>query len=127
MQLLLNFDEELASKVRQEPDVYMPALEKATMNVYLNNYHEHIADSPHEKCPTFQVQIHSDENPRMLRDLTSNMVGKLVVVPGIITSASRSAIKATLITYRCHNCGHEFAAKVKHGFGGAAAPRVCAQ
>jgi DNA replicative helicase MCM subunit Mcm2 (Cdc46/Mcm family) len=44
------------------------------------------------------VQIHSDENPRMLRDLQSNLIGQLIVVPGIITNASRTAIRASKVT-----------------------------
>ena len=62
-----------------------------------------------------------------MRELSSTLVGKLVCVPGIVTSASRSAIKATLITYRCQNCGHEFSKTINFGFGGAAPPRQCAQ
>jgi DNA replicative helicase MCM subunit Mcm2 (Cdc46/Mcm family) len=51
-----------------------------------------------DSVPYFQVQIHSDENPRMLRDLQSNLIGQLIVVPGIITNASRTAIRASKVT-----------------------------
>ena len=61
----------------------------------------------------------------MLRDLTSNVVGQLVVIPGIITAASKTEIKATNVTMRCSNCGHEKSVALKHGFGGAALPRQC--
>ena len=68
----------------------------------------HIAQGEYdEEVPKFQVQIQSDENPRMLRELQSNLVGHLVVIPGIITSASKTSIKATKVTYKCKNCGHE--------------------
>ena len=89
-----------------KPDLYIPAIEKAIQNVYRNHYHESITEED-EEVPLFQVQIQSDENPRMLRDLQSNLIGQLIVVPGIITSASRTNIKATRITWKCSNCGHE--------------------
>jgi len=50
-----------------------------------------------DEVPHFQVQIHSAENPRMLRELQSNLIGQLVVVPGIITNASRTAIRASRV------------------------------
>ena len=56
--------------------------------------------------PDFQVQFTSEENPLMLRQLDSNLINKMVVIPGIITAASKSAIKATRVTLRCRNCGH---------------------
>lgn len=118
MQLLLNFDEKLAQDVRIQPDTLMPILESATKKVYQNNYHETIA-SANDPVPNWQVQIFSDENPKNLRDLTSNLVGKLIVVPGIITAASRTAIKATSITWRCSACEHTYTQDMKLGFGGA--------
>jgi len=95
MQLLLNFDESLAMQVRNNPEALIPILEAATKKVYHNNYHETISGNMGDPVPNWQVQVYSDENPRNLRDLTSKMVGKMIVVPGIITSASRTSIKAT--------------------------------
>lgn len=53
------------------------------------------------------------------------MIGKLVVIPGIITNASRAQIKATSVTYRCRNCGHLKTIKTGAGYGSITAPRVC--
>jgi DNA replicative helicase MCM subunit Mcm2 (Cdc46/Mcm family) len=61
----------------------------------------------------------------MLRDLQSNLMGQLVVVPGIITAASKTSIRATLITWKCSECGHEKTIHMKHGFGGTATPYAC--
>jgi DNA replication licensing factor MCM5 len=61
----------------------------------------------------------------MLRDLQSNLMGNLVVVPGIVTAASKTAIKATTEILRCTNCGHEKKISIKLGYGGARHPRVC--
>ena len=69
MQLLLNFDESLGMLVRNNPEALVPVLEEATKKVYQNNYHETISGSANDPVPSWQVQIYSDENPRILRDL----------------------------------------------------------
>jgi len=61
----------------------------------------------------------------MLRDLQSHLIGKLVVIPGIITHASRSQIKATRITVRCKACGNEKTLSTGKGFGSLNIPRTC--
>lgn len=121
-QLLLNFDERLAMDVRSNPETLVPILESATKKVYHNNYHESIGDGE-DAVPNWQVQLYSDEQPKNLRDLTSNMVGKMIVVPGIITAASRTCIKATCITWKCSACDHTYSQDLKFGFGGAQARR----
>jgi DNA replication licensing factor MCM5 len=78
-----------------------------------------------EDTPLFQVQVHSDEHPRMLRDLQSNFIGQLIVVPGIITNASRTSIRASKVVVQCRNCGHQKQLTVSSGFGGISIPRVC--
>jgi DNA replication licensing factor MCM5 len=61
----------------------------------------------------------------MLRELQANLVGSLIVVPGIITAASKTSIKATKVVVKCTNCGHEKELSIKSGFGGVQIPRVC--
>lgn len=61
----------------------------------------------------------------MLRDLQSNLIGQLVVVPGIITAATKTYIKASKAVVRCTNCGHEKVIIPNPGFGGFMAPRIC--
>mmetsp|Transcript_19584 Transcript_19584/g.14292 ORF Transcript_19584/g.14292 Transcript_19584/m.14292 type:complete len:150 (-) Transcript_19584:1137-1586(-) len=61
----------------------------------------------------------------MLRDLQSSLVNQLIVVPGIITSASKTSIKATTVVVRCSNCGHEKQLKVSLGYSRVVIPRSC--
>ena len=61
----------------------------------------------------------------MLRDLQSEHVGQLVVVPGIITSASKSQIKASRLKMTCKNCGFEKLLTIHSGLGGVSMPRQC--
>ncbi len=123
MEHLLNFDENLAELVRHQPTQVLNSLEKAIGTVYKNHYAEENFDF--ESLPTFQLQLSSNENPKMLRDLQSNLMGQLVVVPGIITAASKTHIKSTSTVIKCSNCGHEKTLTMKNGFGGTQLPRTC--
>ena len=55
MQNLLSFDELLASKLRNEPEKMIEALETAIQKVYINNYHEAISGSEKDPAPKFQA------------------------------------------------------------------------
>lgn len=93
---LTSFCSKLVQKLREQPSLVIPAMEKATQQVYAIHYQETISGR-FSKLPTFQVQISSDERPRMLRDMVSNMMGSLLFIPGIITAASKASIKATVV------------------------------
>ncbi len=73
MEHLLNFDENLAELLRSQPTQVLNSLEQAIGTVYKNHYAEE--NSGFENSPNFQLQISSNENPRMLRDLQSNLMG----------------------------------------------------
>ena len=123
MEHLLNFDENLAELLRSQPTQVLNSLEQAIGTVYKNHYTEDTFGL--ESTPSFQLQVSSNENPRMLRDLQSNLMGQLVVVPGIITAASKTHIKSTSTVIKCGNCGHEKTLIMKNGFGGTQLPRQC--
>jgi hypothetical protein len=53
MQLLLNFDENLASRLRMEPEAMIPVLEDAIGKVYHNNYHAAISGDDLAPVPKF--------------------------------------------------------------------------
>ena len=75
MDHLLNFDNELSKQLRNQPATYLPEFERAIQNVYRNNYQASVEGQDEiagiDSTPTFQVQVSSDENPKMLRDLQS--------------------------------------------------------
>ena len=48
-----------------------------------------------------------------------------MVVPGIITSASKTSIKATKIVMKCSECGHEKVEHLRPGFSSISLPRTC--
>jgi DNA replication licensing factor MCM5 len=60
-----------------------------------------------------------------MRDLQSDKVSQMVVIPGIIVNMSKAQIKSTILTVKCSNCGHEKRLEVKSGFSGVPIPRIC--
>jgi DNA replicative helicase MCM subunit Mcm2 (Cdc46/Mcm family) len=77
------------------------------------------------RIPPFQVVLASDMAATRIREITAAHVNKLVVVPGIIITASRTAPKATKVALRCRNCGNRIFVDVASAFGGAPVPRRC--
>jgi DNA replication licensing factor MCM5 len=71
------------------------------------------------------VALNSKEHPKMLRDLDASLVGKLVVIPGIVTAASKPIVKAKTIVAQCKGCQNRIQLKVGPGFGGLDLPRNC--
>ena len=61
----------------------------------------------------------------MLRDLQSNLVGKLVCVPGIITATRKTNIRAKQAVFVCGNCGHKKKVDVGYGLRKITAPALC--
>ena len=61
----------------------------------------------------------------MLRDLQSNLIGKIVVVPGIITSTSKTSVRARKGVFKCSNCGHNKPIDIPLGLTRAIAPAIC--
>ena len=49
----------------------------------------------------------------------------MVVIPGIITAAAKTSIKAIVTVVKCSNCGHEKILQHPKGFGFVDTPRMC--
>ena len=106
MDHLHSFDDVLVKNFRNNPNDFIKVFESAVEIIYKTDYYDEM-NPDMEVSPRFQVQIHSDENPKMLRDLQSDLIGKLVSIPGIIVSTSKSSIRARTAVFCCNNCGHE--------------------
>ena len=118
---LNSFEPGLCQRVREAPGDYIPAFEEAADEYYVSLQP---ADAAVNR-PHFQISLKSNEHPRMLRSLDSDLVGKLVVVPGIIVASSKPVIKAKVIVAQCKACQNKISLKVGAGFGGVNLPRVC--
>lgn len=61
-----------------------------------------------------------------MRDIKpEQFVSRLVIVPGIVTSASRPKHKATKVTIQCRTCKNTKILPCKPGMGGTLIPRQC--
>lgn len=124
MEHLNAFDDPLVQDFRREPSTYIKTFEEAVATIYRNDYYDE-SNPDMDPAPKFQVQIHSDENPVMIRDLQSDLVGKLICIPGIVTSTSKTAIRATKAVYSCRVCGNNQTKNVNFGLVGVQAPYIC--
>ena len=75
--------------------------------------------------PDFQFLLKSESQAKSLRELNSNLIGQMVVVQGIVVSASKPSIKASTLAVQCRNCGNVKLIPVRSGFGGVTLPRIC--
>jgi DNA replication licensing factor MCM5 len=73
----------------------------------------------------FQVSLISRQRPISLRDLTSDLVGQLIVIPGIVVSVSKPSTKIVFLTSQCRSCGFKYTQNVDPGFTGVDLPRTC--
>ena len=60
-----------------------------------------------------------------IQSFKASEVNKMLVIPGIIISASRSRPKATAIHIRCKGCNNSKTIACGVAFGGAQLPRTC--
>lgn len=68
MEHLHAFDDILVRNFRNNPNDYIKVFESAVEIIYKTDYYDEM-NPDMEVSPRFQVQIYSDENPKMLRDL----------------------------------------------------------
>jgi DNA replication licensing factor MCM5 len=73
----------------------------------------------------FQVSLISQQRPISLRELSSDLVGKLIVVPGIVVAVSKPSTKVTTVVAQCRFCQTKRTLLVDPGFSGIDLPRIC--
>ena len=78
-----------------------------------------------DEVPDFQFLLKNYANPRSLRDLTSSNIGQLVVIHGIIVSASKPQIKASQLVVQCRSCGNVKTVFLGSNSTKSTMPRVC--
>jgi DNA replicative helicase MCM subunit Mcm2 (Cdc46/Mcm family) len=125
MEHLFSFDDELVKSFKSNPTDYVKLFESAVETIYKTDFYDEFAPDM-EASPKFQVQVFTTEIPKMLRELQSDLVGKLICIRGIITSTSKTNIRARKAVYQCVNCGHEHRADIPFGLFRAVAPAICA-
>lgn len=117
---------DLANTIQRAPSDFIPVMEIAATETALREFGAGLAQ------PGQQVQIllKSSGNAFPIRSLNSTHVGKLVIVAGIVISASRVQAKATHISVVCKNPECRYSKDMleipcSSGFGGANIPKRC--
>ncbi|KAL1589518.1 hypothetical protein WHR41_01480 [Cladosporium halotolerans] len=127
---LIQYDEELAQKINNEPADYIPIFEAALRTctqriLYPSRSEEDLELS--RSLPTHQLLLHSSVSQTSIRGLTATNVSHLVRIPGIVIGASTLSSKATSLHIQCRNCGNVEHIGVNSGFSGISLPRVCSR
>mmetsp|Transcript_9172 Transcript_9172/g.22996 ORF Transcript_9172/g.22996 Transcript_9172/m.22996 type:complete len:615 (+) Transcript_9172:3-1847(+) len=72
-----------------------------------------------------QVVLRSRAVPIAIRHLSSDHLGKLVCIPGIVISASRTRPKAVRLSLKCTGCSSTITISSTGGLGSIVIPRIC--
>ena len=73
----------------------------------------------------YQFILNTNAIPKNIREINSSTIHELVVIQGIIISASKSSIKMKKCALQCRNCGNMKYIQVKSGFSSFKIPRQC--
>ncbi|KAM0723702.1 hypothetical protein Q7P37_000690 [Cladosporium fusiforme] len=127
---LIQYDEELAQRINNEPADYVPLFETALRTctqriLYPSRSEEDIELA--KALPSHQLLLHSSVSQTSIRGLTATNVSHLVRIPGIVIGASTLSSKATSLHIQCRNCGNVEHLGVNSGFSGISLPRVCSR
>ncbi|KAM0707822.1 hypothetical protein Q7P35_004471 [Cladosporium inversicolor] len=127
---LIQYDEELAQKLNNEPADYIPLFEAALRTCTQRILYPSRSEEDLElarSLPSHQLLLHSSVSQTSIRGLTATNVAHLVRIPGIVIGASTLSSKATSLHIQCRNCGHIEHIAVSSGFSGITLPRVCSR
>jgi len=140
---LRRFDDDLAQLLVERPADFLAHLELAASRAAASFLSKAAEDAAAEdaaaeggaparapsKLRPVQVQLTSASQfgPANLRELTSEHIGRLVRVSGIVTAAGRVATKARRIQLKCAgaDCGNSIFVEVRPGIAGVSIPRRC--
>ncbi|XP_040577004.1 DNA replication licensing factor mcm5 [Lepeophtheirus salmonis] len=118
---LSSFDANLADKLSKGPSDSLPLFEEAATELGVE-----ILDDV-RSGESVQISLFSSERPLGIRDLSSDLISRLVRIPGIIISASSIKSKAKTISIACRTCKHVIPnIRVPPGLEGLPLPRKCA-
>lgn len=121
---LRSFDETLAEKLCKQPSEHLAVFEDAGTEVADELTHPRPEDE--EDINSIQIILSSDSNYISMRELKSEVVSRLIKIPGIIVSASQKKTKAIKMSIQCRSCQTIIPnISTKPGLEGYALPRRC--
>jgi len=132
---LSDFDEDhiiLQHNLVNRPTEFVKLCEGALQDLYREFFQEDGAAPL--KVPLMQLALKSDasldrslgaQKPKMIRELTSDQVEKLVVIQGIVASVKYPRDKVRKVVLKCTNCENVEEVSVETGFTAAHIPAAC--
>eukprot|EP01023_Acetabularia_acetabulum_P000126 TRINITY_DN10057_c0_g1_i2.p1 TRINITY_DN10057_c0_g1~~TRINITY_DN10057_c0_g1_i2.p1 ORF type:complete len:735 (+),score=110.86 TRINITY_DN10057_c0_g1_i2:101-2305(+) len=114
----------LGQCLQQAPAEFLSMMERVATEVWKE---QRLLNDENQEVPQVQVLVTSSEafHPYSIRDLTSEHVSKLVMIPGIITAVAKPKNKATHMNIMCKDCGDSKIIPIRSGMGGTLIPRSC--
>eukprot|EP01133_Synstelium_polycarpum_P004943 gene4943-5741_t len=118
---LTQFDPELSNQLVFKPNEVIPLFELAAreavkkMKFNLNDHEIH----------DIQVLFRNTQDPSPIRSLKANHIARMVKIPGIVISASRTQLKPVNITVMCRGCGDTQRLTVTPGITNNPLPMTC--
>ena len=125
---LLNYGNgDLLDLLMMYPNEYHPLFEVAAKEALMAITHgTSDGASDREKFPDIQVMLRTQkQRPTLMRNVTAGLVNRLIMIQGIIISASRVRQKATTVAVTCKGCKASTNIVMDSAFGGAVLPRRC--
>ncbi|KAI9314724.1 MCM2/3/5 family-domain-containing protein [Dichotomocladium elegans] len=122
---LISFNTDLANRLIAEPAELLPLFENAVKECAKRILFPRPSEVQSTSVPDCQVTLTSDANVIQIRDLTSDYIGKLVRISGIVIGASTLSSRAVNVQIMCRQCRHTKMIPVNGGFGAITLPRTC--
>lgn len=126
----------LQDLLMERPAVFLPEFEKAAEQVAnelaredddANEEDENDVSPDKGGFGPIQITLSSDQESVPIRQMNASHVNKLVKIPGIVISASRTRPKAITVNMKCRSCGHVRMMQCKSAFGQVSMPRTCSR
>nr|AFL48194.1 MCM5 [Schmidtea mediterranea] len=117
------FDPNLADKLMEKPNEFLPIFESVVNEVANDVTYPRLEN---ENLPSIQIMLKLGSHPKSLREIKSNQISKLIKISGVVVSASGIKSKAATLTLRCKGCQQYLpSVSVKPGLNGYVLPRKC--
>jgi len=125
---LNSYDKVLQDLVQTYPTSYLALFEQASklaLGDIIHQDSQELGMGGESTLPDIQVLVKSDQRSVALRRIAADDINRLLHVPGIITSASKTRAKATTVKIRCRACKNTKELACDNAFGGVTLPRHC--
>ena len=119
------FDHGLCNLIRERPIKLMSVLEAALLEAYHSMNSTDLGGSVDKSIKHIQLQISSTENIQPLRALTTQSLGKLINVTGIIINSGKTSLRGRRVKAVCKDCQNTKFFELTTGFEGINLPQFC--